>query len=96
MSALLEVRGLSVAYGNVEVVHQAALRLEEGRIVTVIGPNGAGKTTLLAALMGMLPARGSIAYAGKEIMRHEGFFPEKEISAFLEGKGLKPRRQGSE
>ena len=80
MSALLEVRGLSVAYGNVEVVHQAALRLEEGRIVTVIGPNGAGKTTLLAALMGMLPARGSIAYAGKEIMRME---PEQRV-----GRGL--------
>ena len=71
MSALLEVRGLSVAYGKVEAVHQAALRLEQGRIVTVIGPNGAGKTTLLAALMGMLPARGSIAYAGQEILRLE-------------------------
>ncbi len=71
MSALLEVRGLCVAYGKVEAVHQAGLRVEEGRIVTVIGPNGAGKTTLLAALMGMLPAHGSVCYAGKEIMRIE-------------------------
>ncbi len=80
MSALLEVRGLSVAYGKVEAVHQAALRLEQGRIVTVIGPNGAGKTTLLAALMGMLPARGSIAYAGQEILRLE---PEQRVSRGL-------------
>ena len=80
MSALLEVRGLSVAYGKVEAVHQAALRLEQGRIVTVIGPNGAGKTTLLAALMGMLPARGSISYAGEEIMRLE---PEPRVSRGL-------------
>ncbi len=80
MSALLEVRGLSVAYGKVEAVHQAALRLEQGRIVTVIGPNGAGKTTLLAALMGMLPARGSISYAGEEIMRFE---PEQRVSRGL-------------
>jgi branched-chain amino acid transport system ATP-binding protein len=80
MSALLEVRGLSVAYGKVEAVHQAALRLEQGRIVTVIGPNGAGKTTLLAALMGMLPARGSIGYAGEEIMRLE---PEQRVSRGL-------------
>lgn len=71
MSALLDVRGLCVAYGKVEAVHQAGLRVEEGTIVTVIGPNGAGKTTLLAALMGMLPARGSVCYAGKEIMRVE-------------------------
>ena len=61
------MRDLCVAYGKVEAVHQAALRVEEGRIVTVIGPNGAGKTTLLAALMGMLPARGSVCYAGKDI-----------------------------
>ncbi|MFA5912420.1 MAG: ABC transporter ATP-binding protein [Burkholderiales bacterium] len=80
MSPLLEVRGLSVSYGKVEAVHQAALRLEQGRIVTVIGPNGAGKTTLLAALMGMLPARGSIAYAGQEILRLE---PEQRVSRGL-------------
>ena len=80
MSALLEVRGLCVAYGKVEAVHQAALRVEEGRIVTVIGPNGAGKTTLLAALMGMLPARGSISYAGKDITRIEA---EQRVSRGL-------------
>jgi branched-chain amino acid transport system ATP-binding protein len=80
MSALLEVRGLCVAYGKVEAVHQAELRVEEGRIVTVIGPNGAGKTTLLAALMGMLPARGSVSYAGEEIARIE---PEQRVSRGL-------------
>jgi len=87
MSALLEVRGLCVAYGKVEAVHQVALRLEEGRIVTVIGPNGAGKTTLLAALMGMLPARGTISYAGEEIRRVE---PEQRVSR---GLSLVPERR---
>jgi len=77
MSPLLAVRDLCVAYGKVEVVQRVALRVEEGRIVTVIGPNGAGKTTLLAALMGMLPARGSVSYAGKEITRVE---PEQRVS----------------
>jgi branched-chain amino acid transport system ATP-binding protein len=80
MNALLEVRGLCVAYGKVEAVHQAGLRVEEGRIVTVIGPNGAGKTTLLAALMGMLDARGSVSYLGKEITRVE---PEQRVSRGL-------------
>jgi len=80
VSALLEVRGLSVAYGKVEAVHQAGLRVEEGRIVTVIGPNGAGKTTLLAALMGMLAARGSVSYAGVEITSVE---PEQRVSRGL-------------
>ena len=80
MSVLLEVRGLCVAYGKVEAVHQVGLRVEEGRIVTVIGPNGAGKTTLLAALMGMLAARGSVSYAGEEITRVE---PEQRVSRGL-------------
>jgi branched-chain amino acid transport system ATP-binding protein len=80
LSALLEVRGLCVAYGKVEAVHQAELRVEEGKIVTVIGPNGAGKTTLLGALMGMLPARGSVSYAGEEIARIE---PEQRVSRGL-------------
>jgi branched-chain amino acid transport system ATP-binding protein len=56
--ALLRVRDLSVAYGKVEALHNANLRVGAGRIVTVIGPNGAGKTTLLAAIMGALPANG--------------------------------------
>jgi branched-chain amino acid transport system ATP-binding protein len=52
------VRDLSVAYGKVEALHNANLRVDAGQIVTVIGPNGAGKTTLLAAIMGALPANG--------------------------------------
>jgi branched-chain amino acid transport system ATP-binding protein len=69
MSALLDVRDLHVAYGKVEAVHGVSLAVEEGRIVTVIGPNGAGKTTLLAAIMGLLPSRGPIAYAGHSVER---------------------------
>ena len=80
MTMLLQVRGLSVAYGKVEAVHQAELQVEESRIVTVIGPNGAGKTTLLAALMGMLPARGSVNYLGKEMTHVE---PEQRVSRGL-------------
>ena len=60
----LEVRNLAVAYGKVEALHRANLRVEAGSIVTVIGPNGAGKTTMLNALMGLLPSAGEIAYLG--------------------------------
>jgi branched-chain amino acid transport system ATP-binding protein len=80
MNALLEVRDLSVTYGKVEAVHQATLRVEEGRIVTVIGPNGAGKTTLLAALMGMLATRGSVSYLGQDLMHVEA---EQRVSRGL-------------
>ena len=69
MSALLEIVDLHVAYGKVEAVHGVSLTVAEGSIVTVIGPNGAGKTTLLAAIMGLLPSRGDILYAGARINR---------------------------
>jgi branched-chain amino acid transport system ATP-binding protein len=67
MSALLEVRDLHVVYGKVEAVHGVSLAVGEGSIVTVIGPNGAGKTTLLGAIMGLLPSRGDIIYAGASL-----------------------------
>ena len=65
-AALLEVTNLSVAYGKVEAVHDVSLSVAPGTIVTVIGPNGAGKTTLLAAIIGLLPARGGVRYAGDD------------------------------
>ena len=69
MTALLAVDDLHVSYGKVEAVAGVSLRLEAGQIVTVIGPNGAGKTTLLAALMGLLPARGTITHEGVDLRR---------------------------
>jgi branched-chain amino acid transport system ATP-binding protein len=63
---LLEVTRLSVSYGKVEAVHDVSLSVAPGTIVTVIGPNGAGKTTLLAAIIGLLPARGGVRYAGQD------------------------------
>ena len=65
--SMLEVRGLAVGYGKVAVLRDARLAVGSGRIVTVIGPNGAGKTTLLAALMGLLPAAGSVRYDGEDL-----------------------------
>ncbi|MGN6311168.1 MAG: ABC transporter ATP-binding protein [Xanthobacteraceae bacterium] len=64
---LLDVRDLCVAYGRAEVVHNVSIKVTEGALVTVIGANGAGKTTLLNALMGLLNARGAIAFHDKPI-----------------------------
>lgn len=49
-SAGLEASGLVLRYGDKDVVHDAGLRLERGRIVALVGPNGSGKSTLLRAL----------------------------------------------
>ena len=64
-SPILQVNDLCVSYGKVEALHHLNLKVEAGKIVTVIGPNGAGKTTLLSAIMGLLPAKGEIAFQGE-------------------------------
>ena len=64
---LLEVTDIHVAYGQVEAVRGVSLNVPRGKIATVIGPNGAGKTTLLSAIMGLLPSRGAMRFAGERI-----------------------------
>jgi thioredoxin 1 len=39
----------------------------------------------------LIPTQVFLDVNGKELMRHEGYFPEKEIDAFLQSKGLKPK-----
>ena len=64
---MLEVGDLHVAYGRVEAVRGVSLTLAHEQIVSVIGPNGAGKTTLLAAVMGLLPSRGTLRFEGEDL-----------------------------
>ena len=66
--ALLEVRGLSKAFGALLATDQVDLGVREGETHAVIGPNGAGKTTLIGQLAGDLrPDAGEIRFAGEEI-----------------------------
>jgi branched-chain amino acid transport system ATP-binding protein len=64
---LLTVKGLRAGYGRAEVLHGIDIQAPLGSVITVIGPNGAGKSTLLNALMGVLPAQGSIEFNGQSI-----------------------------
>ena len=67
MSALLEVADLHAGYGRAEVLSGLNFKLDEQQVVSVIGPNGAGKSTTLAALMGILPCRGRVVFAGQDL-----------------------------
>src|SRR3954464_351020 len=71
MSALLEVSGVHVSYGKVEAVRSVSLEVNDNEIVTIIGANGAGKSTLLNAIMGILPLKARITFAGQELLRLE-------------------------
>ncbi len=61
--------GLSVAYGDRTVVHDASFSLAPGQMVALIGPNGAGKTSLLRALAGLAPTTGSLTIDGEDATR---------------------------
>jgi branched-chain amino acid transport system ATP-binding protein len=66
---MLEVDGLEVAYGDLQVVWGVSFEVPEGSIVAILGPNGAGKTTTLLALMGLLPAKaGSASFKGNDLI----------------------------
>lgn len=70
MSALLELRGLTLAYGHITVVKDVDLSIEDGKVVCLIGANGAGKTTTLRAISGLMrPKSGEIRFAGEAIGR---------------------------
>jgi branched-chain amino acid transport system ATP-binding protein len=69
LSAILELEGVSLAFGGLKCVHELDLRVEQGEIVSVIGPNGAGKTTLFNLITGIYrPDSGDITLDGNSIV----------------------------
>jgi branched-chain amino acid transport system ATP-binding protein len=67
---MLRVTGLNVAIGPVPIIRNASLALDKGEFCGLIGRNGAGKTTLLRALMGAIPATGTVALDDVDLL-HE-------------------------
>lgn len=62
---MIRINNLAFSYGNVPVLDNITLNLEEGRIYGLLGENGVGKTTLLSLLAGMKkPKGGSISTDG--------------------------------
>jgi branched-chain amino acid transport system ATP-binding protein len=87
---VLEVRHISVHYGDVQAVKDVSLQVEEGTIAVLLGPNAAGKSTTLRAISGLLKIRsGEIVLDGTPVHNR----PADEIVArgvihVPEGRGL--------
>jgi branched-chain amino acid transport system ATP-binding protein len=65
---MLQVEGIDVYYGDVQVLKNVSLDVKEKELVAVIGANGAGKTTLIRTISGLLkPRKGSIVFYDKRI-----------------------------
>ena len=66
--ALLELRDVHSAYGNVQALKGISMHVEAGEIVTLLGANGAGKSTTLRTISGLMPdTSGDILFDGKSI-----------------------------
>jgi branched-chain amino acid transport system ATP-binding protein len=65
---MLQIKNLDAGYGDIQVLRNITMDVNESEIVTVIGANGAGKTTLVKTISGLLPTKkGSITFFGKKI-----------------------------
>ena len=69
MASLLELKGVSLAFGGLRVVSELDVHVNQGEIVSVIGPNGAGKTTLFNLITGIYrPDAGDITLDDQSIV----------------------------
>jgi branched-chain amino acid transport system ATP-binding protein len=67
--AMLEIDGLTVAYGGLVALTDVTISVGEGQFVTVVGPNGAGKSTLFKTISGTVPARaGAVRFCGESLL----------------------------
>ena len=74
---MLELRGVRVSYGRIEVVHGIDLSVGAGEVLGMIGPNGAGKSSILRAICGLArPAAGEVSFENRVLT---GMAPEQIV-----------------
>ncbi len=89
----LAVRNVTAGYGDITVLRDVSMTVEQGRTLGVLGRNGMGKTTLIRCLAGLIPATaGSITFEERDITRlapHER--ARRGITTVVQGRGIFPR-----
>lgn len=82
----LEASGVGVKIGDTQILEQADLRVDRGKLVAIVGPNGAGKSTLVRAVSGLQSrsagnvrwlGRGLDEMRGRELARVRAFVPQR-------------------
>jgi ABC-type branched-subunit amino acid transport system ATPase component len=73
--SLLEVRGVSKAFGGLRAVDDLSFAIREGEILGLLGPNGSGKTTVFNVIAGTFPPDdGHVYFSGKQITKRDPSF----------------------
>jgi branched-chain amino acid transport system ATP-binding protein len=76
-TSLLEVENLDAGYGDLQILTDVDMFVDDGEYVTIVGPNGAGKSTLMKSVFGLTAHMGgTVTFAGEDIT---GLIPEDII-----------------
>ena len=71
---VLDIEAVNSGYGDLQILHDVSMTVDEEEIVCIIGPNGAGKSTAIKTIFGLVqPWSGTITLRGSEI---SGLMPE--------------------
>ena len=87
---LLKIENVSAGYGDLKVLFNVSLQMQQGEVVSLVGSNGAGKTTLLRILSGFVPiTSGNITYDGKDMLGIKTYEKAKNgIAHIPQGRGI--------
>ena len=90
---MLEIKGLTIRYGNFLAVNNVSLSIPKGQIIALIGPNGAGKSSVVRAIGGLNAFQsGQISFLNEDLVQTEPYLRiDKGLSIVPEGRGLFPR-----
>ena len=78
MEPILALENIDAGYGDVIIVHNVSLNVDESEIVAIVGPNGSGKSTLIKSLLGFAKLfKGRFLYQGQDIT---GITPDRAVS----------------
>lgn len=88
---MLDVREVTVAFGETTVLDRCSLHVDAGDIVALLGPSGSGKSTLLRVIAGLIaPRSGHVVLDGEDVtgvpthLRHVGMvFQDEQLFPHL-------------
>ena len=89
-SKILKLINVSSGYGEIKILKNISLDLNEGEILGILGRNGMGKSTLIKTISGLIkPYEGSIFFKDQNITSNESFQKAKHgITTVIQGRGI--------
>jgi len=87
---MLKIEHVSAAYGDLKVLYDVSLHVNDGEVVSLVGANGAGKTTMLRIISGFVPVtEGNVSYDGVDLLKEKSYKrAELGIAQIPQGRGI--------